>query len=232
MAFKAERWSAGMGSFLFTHSSRCRFAARLNSGVRDQPSFRGKSTASQRGVRNMRIARLLLSLSFAALLAACGGSKLDDKQLIGTWTVTDFELPESTKSKIFGQLPENTRGWAKVDVELKIFNDGRFSEFKTVKIGSIAERQAVAWLTDIRYRHEGHGNWKVSGNDLILDVDSGGRVVAVSDQAKKAFENNPNLSTSFGRGMRGRFQGKVSGLSASGFTWESSDGALVFQRAN
>lgn len=34
MAFEAERLSAGMGSFLFTHSSRTHFVGRLNSGVR------------------------------------------------------------------------------------------------------------------------------------------------------------------------------------------------------
>src|SRR5690606_10626669 len=34
MALDAERLAAEAGSLLFTHSSRCRFAARLNSGVR------------------------------------------------------------------------------------------------------------------------------------------------------------------------------------------------------
>jgi len=43
MALDAARLAAEVGSLLFTHSSRSRFAARLNSGVRCAPNYVGQS---------------------------------------------------------------------------------------------------------------------------------------------------------------------------------------------
>src|SRR3546814_11661106 len=55
MALEAERHGRRRGSLLFTRSSRCRFAARLNSGVRRHWRVRGMLSLNKIIVLNLAL---------------------------------------------------------------------------------------------------------------------------------------------------------------------------------